>query len=116
VAVLGNGSSGLQIVPAIQPQVGKLVNYVRQPTWVSINFLSDKTPEGVNFKYSEEQKKAWREDPTALFEYRKELEQGCVSGCQTNVAIDETNNPAESMPSSSPCGECIACLFPCPRP
>ncbi len=34
VAVIGNGSSGIQIVPAIQPDVKKLVHVVRTPTWI----------------------------------------------------------------------------------
>lgn len=59
----------------MQPKVEKLVNYVRQRTWISINFLADKTPEGVNFHYTEEQKKTWREDPKAFSAYRKDLEQ-----------------------------------------
>lgn len=78
MAVLGNGSSGLQVVASIQPKVEKLVNYVRQPTWISINFLAEKTPEGVNFAYSERQKRTFREDPTAFREYRKEIEAASV--------------------------------------
>ncbi|KAL3463950.1 FAD/NAD(P)-binding domain-containing protein [Aspergillus heterothallicus] len=34
VAVIGNGSTGIQIVPAIQPAVAELVHFVRSPTWV----------------------------------------------------------------------------------
>ncbi|OAA68498.1 flavin-binding monooxygenase [Niveomyces insectorum RCEF 264] len=34
VAVIGNGASGIQIVPAIQPDVKKLVHIVRTPTWI----------------------------------------------------------------------------------
>lgn len=34
VAVIGNGSSGIQIVPAIQPDVKRLVHVVRTPTWI----------------------------------------------------------------------------------
>ncbi|KAJ2900297.1 uncharacterized protein MKZ38_002515 [Zalerion maritima] len=34
VAVIGNGSSGVQIVPAILPDVKKLVHCIRGPTWV----------------------------------------------------------------------------------
>ncbi|TVY39870.1 putative sterigmatocystin biosynthesis monooxygenase [Lachnellula occidentalis] len=34
VAVLGNGSSGVQIVPAIQKDVKELIHCVRSPTWV----------------------------------------------------------------------------------
>ncbi|KAF4996087.1 hypothetical protein FDECE_12583 [Fusarium decemcellulare] len=75
VAVIGNGASGIQLVANMQPKVEKLVNYMRQPTWISVNFLADKTPEGVNFAYSEEQKKLWREDEKAHRLYRKDLEQ-----------------------------------------
>ncbi|KIM98172.1 hypothetical protein OIDMADRAFT_129122 [Oidiodendron maius Zn] len=35
VAVIGNGSSGVQIVPALQPTVKKLVHILRSPTWIS---------------------------------------------------------------------------------
>ncbi|KIH86704.1 flavin-binding protein monooxygenase [Sporothrix brasiliensis 5110] len=34
VAVIGNGSSGVQIVPAIHADVKKLVHIVRTPTWI----------------------------------------------------------------------------------
>jgi len=74
VAVIGNGSSGIQIVPAMQPKVEKLVTYVRNPTWISVNFCADKTKDGRNFDYTEEDKKKFRENPKAHFEYRKELE------------------------------------------
>ncbi|KAF2712993.1 phenylacetone monooxygenase [Pleomassaria siparia CBS 279.74] len=35
VAVIGNGSSGIQIVPAILPEVKSLVHFIRSPTWVA---------------------------------------------------------------------------------
>ncbi|KAK2772208.1 phenylacetone monooxygenase [Colletotrichum kahawae] len=34
IAVIGNGSSGVQILPEIQPDVKELVHFVREPTWV----------------------------------------------------------------------------------
>ncbi|KAI0555046.1 hypothetical protein F4679DRAFT_149133 [Xylaria curta] len=34
VAVIGNGSSGIQVVPAIHPAVKKLYHFVRTPTWI----------------------------------------------------------------------------------
>ncbi|KAH8902042.1 FAD/NAD(P)-binding domain-containing protein [Coniochaeta sp. PMI_546] len=34
VAVIGNGSSGVQVLPAIQPEVKSLVHFVREPTWI----------------------------------------------------------------------------------
>ncbi|GAB1214936.1 hypothetical protein ATERTT37_004117 [Aspergillus terreus] len=65
VAVIGNGSSGIQCVAAMQPKVAKLVNFVRNPTWVSVNFCAEKTIDGHNFAYTEEQKRQFAEDPEA---------------------------------------------------
>lgn len=55
-------------------KVSKLVNYVRNPTWISINFCADKTKDGHNFAYTEEEKRRFREDPNAHFALRRELE------------------------------------------
>jgi cation diffusion facilitator CzcD-associated flavoprotein CzcO len=74
VAVIGNGASGIQLVAAMQPKVNELVNYMRQPTWISVNFLIEKAPDGANREYTEEQRKLWRENPQALHDYRQELE------------------------------------------
>ncbi|KAJ9643321.1 hypothetical protein H2204_002217 [Knufia peltigerae] len=35
VGLIGNGSSGIQILPSIQPLVGHLTTFIREPTWVS---------------------------------------------------------------------------------
>ncbi|OJJ42184.1 hypothetical protein ASPZODRAFT_2122686 [Penicilliopsis zonata CBS 506.65] len=76
VAVIGNGSSGLQVVPALQPRAAKLVNFIRQPTWVSMSLCPDVTRDGkgTNFAYTEEEKKTFREDPAAFLKYRKRVE------------------------------------------
>lgn len=67
VAVLGCGSSGVQIVPAIQPgtlfailrflitdimssDVEELVTFIRTPTWITAGFGQSKAgPGGANF-------------------------------------------------------------------
>ncbi|OQE07669.1 hypothetical protein PENVUL_c012G10383 [Penicillium vulpinum] len=67
VAVIGNGSSGIQCVAAMQPKVAQLVNFVRNPTWVSVNFCTEKTRDGSNFSYTEEEKKQFAEDTEAHF-------------------------------------------------
>ena len=38
VAVIGNGSSGIQIVPNLRPHVEVLDHYVRGRTWISFGF------------------------------------------------------------------------------
>ncbi|KAJ5825235.1 hypothetical protein N7474_002373 [Penicillium riverlandense] len=76
VAVIGNGSSAIQIVPALQPKAAKIVNFVRHPTWVSVNLCPDITKDGMgtDFEYSEEERAKFRHDPAAFLEYRKRIE------------------------------------------
>ncbi|KAF2768777.1 putative flavo protein [Teratosphaeria nubilosa] len=74
VAVIGNGSSGIQTVAAMAPKTARLVNFVRNPTWISVNFLAQHTKNGGNFEYTEDDKKKFKDDPKAFLEYRKELE------------------------------------------
>ncbi|CAK45996.1 hypothetical protein AnigIFM59636_011314 [Aspergillus niger] len=76
IAIIGNGSSGIQIVPALQPKAARIVNYIRQPTWVSVNLCPDTTKDGMgtNFVYTEEEKARFRDDPEGFLEYRKFIE------------------------------------------
>lgn len=74
VAVIGNGSSGIQCVAAMHSKATKLVNYARNPTWVAGNFCANFTKDGSNFAYTDEEKEKFRNDPKAYFEFRKKLE------------------------------------------
>jgi cation diffusion facilitator CzcD-associated flavoprotein CzcO len=44
VAVIGTGASAVQVVPAIQPRVGKLTLFQRTPPWVAPHMDSEVTP------------------------------------------------------------------------
>lgn len=35
IAVIGNGSTGIQIIPALQPQAKRVDAYIRSKAWVS---------------------------------------------------------------------------------
>lgn len=76
IAVIGNGSSGIQIVPSLQPKAAKIVNYIRHPTWVSVNLCPGITKDGMgtNFEYSEEEKAQFKADPEAFLAERKRIE------------------------------------------
>ncbi|KAM6524537.1 hypothetical protein FALCPG4_010146 [Fusarium falciforme] len=75
VAVLGTGSSGVQIVPTIQPDVKQLVTFVRSPTWITAGYAQSKAgPGGSNFKFTEQQKEEFRTNPSEYLRYRKEVE------------------------------------------
>ena len=50
VAVVGNGSSGLQIVAKIHSEVSRLYTWVRSPTWMTAGFAQKYAgPDGANF-------------------------------------------------------------------
>ncbi|KAI5287546.1 hypothetical protein KEM52_001535, partial [Ascosphaera acerosa] len=38
VIVVGSGSSGIQIVPSLQPKVKSLTTFIRSPTWITPSF------------------------------------------------------------------------------
>ncbi|KAF8645084.1 hypothetical protein AX16_008142 [Volvariella volvacea WC 439] len=68
VAVIGNGSSAVQLVPAIYPIVSKITTFFRSPTWVS-------RPVDLEFReFTEEERKTFATNPAAFLEYRKRLE------------------------------------------
>ena len=74
VAVLGAGSSGVQIVSNVQPKVEKLYHWVRSPIWITAGFAQTWAGmDGANFKYTPEQLKYLEENPKKYLEYRKQV-------------------------------------------
>jgi len=76
VAVIGNGSSAIQMVPKMQPKAASITNYIRSATWISANYAAEFTPEGKNFQYTGEQKQRFKDHPEELFKLRKDIEHG----------------------------------------
>jgi cation diffusion facilitator CzcD-associated flavoprotein CzcO len=75
IAVIGNGSSGIQVTAAVQPLASELSVYIRSPTWITANLGSRFIGQGVpNIQYDEEQQKAWIENPEEYLNMRKEIE------------------------------------------
>jgi cation diffusion facilitator CzcD-associated flavoprotein CzcO len=75
VALIGNGSSGVQVLPAIIDRVKKVYVHMRSPTWVTTNFAAKYAgPGGMNYDYTEEQKAAWAANPALYLEYRRQIE------------------------------------------
>ncbi|KAL1656118.1 hypothetical protein SLS61_001190 [Didymella pomorum] len=75
VAVIGAGSSGVQIVAAIQRKVSHLYHWVRSPIWITAGFAQTWAGRnGANFRYSEEQLQFLRDNPKKYLEYRKQIE------------------------------------------
>ncbi|KIW75704.1 hypothetical protein Z517_10447 [Fonsecaea pedrosoi CBS 271.37] len=77
IAVIGGGSSGIQIVPQLQPTAARIDHYMKGKTWVSpVGYGSDKSNRGVtdNYKYSEDELRTYRENPEEYIRYRREIE------------------------------------------
>ncbi|RVX67654.1 hypothetical protein B0A52_08183 [Exophiala mesophila] len=75
VAVIGIGSSGIQITSKIASEVGQLYTWVKTPTWITAGFAQRFAgPNGGNFKYTEEQKKRFADKPDLFLKYSKMIE------------------------------------------
>ncbi|EWC48772.1 hypothetical protein DRE_00077 [Drechslerella stenobrocha 248] len=84
VAVIGIGSSAIQIVPAMQKKVKKMDHYARGKTWIAMPFVSEfaenRNPDGKDFQFTEADIKRFQEDPEYFYQYRRELEHELNSG------------------------------------
>lgn len=50
VAVMGSGSSGIQLLAAIQPKAERIHHWIRSPTWITAAFAQQYAgPDGKNF-------------------------------------------------------------------
>ncbi|KAI9375098.1 putative dimethylaniline monooxygenase [Aspergillus egyptiacus] len=75
VGVVGNGSSAVQIIPAIFPKVQQIKAFMRSPTWITAGFAQKYAGEnGANFNYTEDEKQRFRDDPAEYLNYRKLVE------------------------------------------
>jgi cation diffusion facilitator CzcD-associated flavoprotein CzcO len=79
IAIIGNGSSGVQIVPQMAKLAGTTVtNFARGPSWIYYRVppsqhLGKSGKSGNNPKYTEEDKANFRENPEAMKEHRKAM-------------------------------------------
>jgi siroheme synthase (precorrin-2 oxidase/ferrochelatase) len=87
IAVIGNGSSALQLIPQLQQKARKIVNYSRSPTWVIPPVWPEVPSANEDLFYSEDQRRAFREDPNSMLEVRKKMEQGYVIAIATLHAL-----------------------------
>ena len=80
VAVIGNGASGMQIVPTLLPRVQRLVHFARTRNWISAAFnngltsLAAKSGHPGGHPYSKEQRLLFERDPAQHLKYRRDLD------------------------------------------
>jgi cation diffusion facilitator CzcD-associated flavoprotein CzcO len=91
VAVIGTGSSSIQIIPQIVEKAKKVTVLARNVTYIGPQFGSNVTNEEADpnamdpaavgkHQYTEKEKQRFRDDPEYLLQYRIRLEQSMASG------------------------------------
>lgn len=67
---INNRSSGIQILPAILPQVSECTTFIREPSWVALSGVAGLEPR----KFSQEEKEKFARNPNHLLRFRRSLE------------------------------------------
>jgi cation diffusion facilitator CzcD-associated flavoprotein CzcO len=88
VGVIGNGSTGVQIVSAVSKIAGNLTHFLRSPQWIM---------PCPDFKYSEEDKAAFRDDPAKIEEVRNGPEAAARRARFTAAIIDMDSPELEEI-------------------
>ncbi|KAH6639970.1 FAD/NAD(P)-binding domain-containing protein [Truncatella angustata] len=68
IGLIGNGSSGQQLLEALQPNAGHLTVFIRQPTWVLGPFGEQPR------RYSADELSTFKDEPEKLLAKRKQFE------------------------------------------
>lgn len=90
VGVIGNGSTGVQIVSALSKVVGKLVHFQRSPQWIM---------PCPDLKYTEADKQAFRDDPAKIEDVRNGPEASARRARFTAAIIDLDSPELEEIQS-----------------
>lgn len=77
IAVIGVGSSAVQVIPQLQKRVEHMTCFIRSGAWITDGGAAAKYagPGGANKDYTDEEKALWAADPEEFLKYRKEVEQ-----------------------------------------
>lgn len=76
VAVIGNGSSAIQILPQLVEKAQHLTNFIRHPTYITPGLGSGIIEGKTQYYYTEEERRNFRENPEELNAYRRKIQAG----------------------------------------
>ncbi|KAK4494990.1 hypothetical protein PRZ48_014346 [Zasmidium cellare] len=102
IAVIGSGSSSIQMVPQFAKTASKLTVFIRNQTYIASQFGSNITnteadPEAMDpaaagkHHYTEKEKQRFRDDPAYLTEYRRRMERSIMTGWDMFIRGTELN-------------------------
>lgn len=75
IALIGNGASGLQVLPSIQPQAQRVDHYARNRTWIADSFGTTGVRRLEPNFFTTEQRESFK-DPQIYLSYRRQAEKG----------------------------------------
>ncbi|KAL3482110.1 hypothetical protein BJX99DRAFT_268504 [Aspergillus californicus] len=79
IALIGNGASGLQVLPSIQPIAAHVDHYARNRTWIADSFGTVGVRRLEPNTIPQERRDAFTADADTYLEYRKSIESGYFS-------------------------------------
>lgn len=94
IGVIGNGSSAIQIIPQLVERAEHLTNYIRHPTYITPGLGSGAIGGKVQYYFSEEEKRNFRENPEALKQYRKKIQAASNRAFDMFVKDSDAQNAA----------------------
>ncbi|KAG9834933.1 flavin-binding monooxygenase, partial [Aureobasidium melanogenum] len=86
VGLIGNGSSGIQILPAILDSVKSLTTFIREPTWVAPPLGQEPK------KYTNEEIQQFKTDPQHHLDMRRDIEKSLSGSFGTFFRDSEEQN------------------------
>lgn len=96
VAVIGNGASGVQLVPNLQPAVKRLDHYARNKTWIAGTFAGD-MERTLAPKYIPSETRDSFKDPDVYLKFRKDLEAQYWQRFETLFRNSDKNEKAKNQ-------------------
>ena len=98
IALIGNGSTGIQVLPAILDRATKIFVLLRSRTWVTPALAQKFAGEnGKNKFFTDEEKEAWSKDPEKYLEYRKQIENELNARFRLYVADSQAQKMGRKM-------------------
>ena len=102
VAVIGIGSSGIQLVPKLVPLASQLTTFVRSQTWVSpapgINEPTENDPEmDDKYNYAPEVLEKFKKDPKSVQDHRRSLANRRIQNFQRTWAASDVQKKAQEL-------------------
>ncbi|VUC29175.1 unnamed protein product, partial [Clonostachys rosea] len=95
VGVIGTGSSGIQIVPQVQPIAKHLHTFHRSATYITPELGLEVAPDGRDTVYTKAQQDRWAANPGEFLEVRKKATHVLNSGFE--VIVKNSKEQRETM-------------------